>query len=478
MELHGRRIGWGAPAGVAIGLSLVLVAFLTAWPGLAGGRSPSSFHPIPHLPFSQPRVIVSHGGVLDARLVAEQRKVMVSGDTVLARVYDGSLTGPTLVVKPGDVMRITLVNHLDQPTNLHFHGMQVSPSGKADNVFREVEPGKTAQYVVRVPDEHSEGLFWYHAHVHHLVEDQVFGGLSGMLLVDGLTGLLPKPLRTITQRMFALRDIQVQGDAVRTHGIDYRDPTTRLVNNLVDPNLAIRPGETQLWRFANIGADVFYALSLTGVTFHVVAEDGRPVWHVWDTDRLVLPPGKRYEVLVQGPNAGTYQLKTLRYDEGFATFPTRILATLRSKGSAVEPAALPVGLVSRVEDLTNAKVARQRTEVFSVNFVSGAFQINGKSFSPNRVDVVAHLGTVEEWILVNSSPEQHPFHTHTDYFQVMSVNGTAYNANGRQDTVIIPSHGSVVIRVEFEDFTGLTVFHCHILAHEDGGMMATLRVVK
>jgi suppressor of ftsI len=275
-----------------------------------------------------------------------------------------------------------------------------------------------------------------------------------------------------------LRDIQVQGDAVKSRNINYAAPTTRLVNNLVDPSLSIRPGETQLWRFANIGANVFYELSLPGVTFHVVAEDGRPVWQVWDAKTLVLPPGKRYEVLVQGPKAGTYPLRTLRYSDGAVVFPTRTLATVTSTGSPVQPAALPTTMVPPEEDLSNAKIARSRTEVFAIPGFGGGFTINGKTFNPNRVDVTAHLGTVEQWTLVNTSFEQYPFHIHTDYFQVMSLNGKPYDAHGLQDTVIIPVHGTVVIRVEFEDFTGLTVFHCHILAHEDAGMMATLKIVK
>ena len=117
------------------------------------------------------------------------------------------------------------------------------------------------------------------------------------------------------------------------------------------------------------------------------------------------------------------------------TFPTRTLATVTSTGSAEQPAALPMALVSRADDLSGAKIAKTRKEVFGIGFT-----INGKHFKPGRIDATAHLGTVEQWTLVNTSYEQHPFHTHTDYFQVMSVNGTPYDANSLQDTVIIPVH--------------------------------------
>ena len=94
----------------------------------------------------------------------------------------------------------------------------------------------------------------------------------------------------------------------------------------------------------------------------------------------------------------------------------------------------------------------------------------------NRVDDRMKLGTVEEWVLKNDTDEQHPFHIHINDFQVLSVNGQPYQARGRQDTVILPAKGEVVVRIPFQDFTGRFVFHCHILAHEDGGMMAVVEV--
>ena len=102
--------------------------------------------------------------------------------------------------------------------------------------------------------------------------------------------------------------------------------------------------------------------------------------------------------------------------------------------------------------------------------------INGEAFNPNETNVAPLLGSVEEWTLRNSTDEDHPFHIHVNDFQVVKVNGRPYKANGLQDVVIIPKHGSVVIRNPFDQFTGHFVFHCHILGHEDGGMMKTVQV--
>jgi len=115
--------------------------------------------------------------------------------------------------------------------------------------------------------------------------------------------------------------------------------------------------------------------------------------------------------------------------------------------------------------------------VFSEDPQTDLYYINGRAFDHNRVDVTAQFGTVEEWTIRNVSQEEHPFHIHQGGFQVMSVNGVPYNARGQQDTVMLPVGGDVVMRKPFRDFTGKFVYHCHILNHEDAGMMAVIEVV-
>jgi FtsP/CotA-like multicopper oxidase with cupredoxin domain len=104
--------------------------------------------------------------------------------------------------------------------------------------------------------------------------------------------------------------------------------------------------------------------------------------------------------------------------------------------------------------------------------------INGHQFAATRVDEVVRLGATEEWVLRNRSREEHPFHIHTNYFQVVAVDGRRYRARGMQDTVVVPVGGTVRIRLRFDDFVGASVFHCHILAHEDAGMMGIVDVTR
>lgn len=107
----------------------------------------------------------------------------------------------------------------------------------------------------------------------------------------------------------------------------------------------------------------------------------------------------------------------------------------------------------------------------------GTNMIDGKVFDHNRVDQTVNLGNLEEWHIKNIDGDDHTFHIHINDFQVMSVNDQPYEAHGLQDTVILPANGEVVVRMQFEDFVGRFVYHCHILPHEDTGMMGTVEVV-
>ena len=201
----------------------------------------------------------------------------------------GSFVAPTLMVSPGHLVRVKLVNPLHQPTNLHFHGLEVSPSGDADNIFVSVNPGHAFQYSFRLPRAAPAGTYWYHSH--EMVpmaamrrypdsgsEEQVFDGLSGLLEVRGLGRDLPRRLRGLTERYLALRDVQVVGGRIAAADVNSAAPTTRLVDGQYQPRIWIAPGQTELWHVANIGADIFYRLALPGQTFEIIAQDGHPRW--------------------------------------------------------------------------------------------------------------------------------------------------------------------------------------------------------
>ena len=267
-------------------------------------------------PLVAPAVYTSHHGVLDVTLVASQQRVMIAGRRVLAKVYNGSFVAPTLIAAPGDLVRVKLVDHLDEPTNLHFHGLEVSPSGHADNIFVSVDPGHSFQYRFRLPHSAPTGTFWYHSH--EMVpmsemgrfpdagsEEQVFDGLSGLLEVKGIdAAICPRRCAGSPSGTWRCATSRWPGGAIVDTDINSNAPTTRLVDGQLRPRLTIAPGQTQLWHIANIGADIFYRLALPGHTFEVVAQDGHPVIHAQRVSTLLLPPGKRWDVLVRGGSRG------------------------------------------------------------------------------------------------------------------------------------------------------------------------------
>jgi suppressor of ftsI len=427
-------------------------------------------------PLAQPQELRSTDGRLQFDLVAADQRIAVAGTDVDGRAYDTAILGPTLVVDPGDTIDLTLDNRLGAHTNIHFHGMHVSPEGNGDNIFLSVESGEQFAYSLPIPEDHPPGTFWYHSHAHTLSEEQVFGGLSGVIVVRGLPALLPAELQSVDEVVLALKDAQVTGSEIEVDNIDSNARTLRTVNGQSLRVQEIVPGEVQLWHLANIGADIWYDVELEGSSFTVVGEDGNPTWRVQDADHVLLPPGKRYEVLVTGPAEGDTTLRTRRYEQGDDTYPTTDLLTLRSTGTAAPTPAMPTSLVPEAT-IPESEVVERRTFTFSED-ESNHFFINDKEFDPDRVDVRPRLGTAEEWTLRNTSDEQHPFHIHVNDFQVVSIGGRPYDATGLQDTVPLLPDRDVVIRTRFTDFPGKFVFHCHILNHEDNGMMAVAEVVR
>jgi FtsP/CotA-like multicopper oxidase with cupredoxin domain len=161
-------------------------------------------------------------------------------------------------------------------------------------------------------------------------------------------------------------------------------------------------------------------------------------------------------------------------------YPGAELATMQVEGDALTPRTLPSTLLP-VQDLRGT-VTGQRTIVLSEGEVRGAdvFYINGKSFDPARVDTRVRLGAVEEWTIENESDELHDFHIHQGGFQLVEVNGVPQLLDGYYDTINVPVRGEIKIIVPFTDSTdvGKFVYHCHLLSHEDKGMMATIQVAQ
>ena len=239
--------------------------------------------------------------------------------------------------------------------------------------------------------------------MHNLSYGQVSAGLSGLFIVEGLEKLLPEPLQNITTQTFAMRDFPFDQLYVITHNLSntMTGIESLTVNGEVNPVINIKSGETQLWRLANIGPENEFIVGLPGNTFHVIAEDGSPVWEVWNNDTLFLPSGKRFDVLVTATGNGSIPLGAM--NSSFVVPYEQLIATVNVQGNQtdVKPAnIIPTSLTSR-EDLNNANITNYRVLNFSSNDRDWIYKINNKTFDANRIDQKAKLGTVEEWKLIN-----------------------------------------------------------------------------
>lgn len=444
----------------------------------------SRFTPVAGARLAEPSVLHSVDGVLDVRLEASKGRTRLAGRTATVLRYNRGVPGPTLHLRPGDQLRIELVNRLPAPTNLHVHGLHVSPAGNGDNVFVTVASGRSHHYEYRLRADHPPGLYWYHPHQHGHVADQVFGGLYGAIVVAD-----PQPIPVTRERLLVISDISLDGDgrvqavssADRMRG---REGNLVLVNGASRPQLAARPGARERWRIVNACPARYLRLALDGQRLQLLGLDSGRFASPRAVSEVLLAPGNRADLLVTMV-AGTDQLRSLPYDRGTAmqmggngapSANTAVdLATVTVSGPTAP--ALP-GLPNHpaLRDLRQATVVGRRELVLAQGMGMGAmpFTIDGKTFDPDRVDQSVRIGTVEEWTLTNTSQLDHPLHLHVWPMQVVAENGQPVTAPAWQDVVNVPARGQTTIRVAFDDFPGRTVYHCHVLDHEDSGMMGVI----
>lgn len=483
----------------------------------------------------------SEGGKVKTQLIIENGRFQV-GDRILTvpayrfeHMNTGSLPGPTLRIKPGDRVEWDLVNRMTptgypdgatdaqktmfdqlEYTNVHVHGMQVSPKPGADNVYQVLRPFCAPEpYAYDVPGPKTgrpqpAGMFWYHPHKHGSTTHQAWEGLSGAIIVEGDIDEVPE-IKNVRERVIVLNGLLVNpaGEVPRAAIVPNAgfspfspipsQPTDIILtmNGQLRPVIDIQPGEVQRWRFLNAAPHRFFWLDLDGHDFHQIGQDGIPFATPRAVKRLLLAPGNRAEFLVKGGEAGTYQLRADQYEQGHpgGARPGWVIGTMEVAG-AIKDDPLPTRLV-QPPTMPDLPVANRRTIRFkgeiSGNEKKGEyvdahdhtagmrppvqFYLDGKIFALNRIDQKVLAGTVEEWTLINEDVFQHPFHIHVNPFQVIDINGQATHDDTWWDVIALPSRGQLTIRMYFRpDVDGKTVYHCHILPHEDNGMMANLYI--
>ncbi len=408
---------------------------------------------------------------------------LVPGATTSGYAYNGRVPGPLLEVHEGDKVIVHFINKLQEPSTIHWHGLHI-PVTSDGSPYHPVAPGTKRDYVFTLQPG-SAGTYWYHPHPHETTGSQIARGLYGALIVRPAVD----PLPAMTEKVLVLSDNRFGPDGA----IDISDPHSPqgmidevngregdvlFVNGEVLPDIAIRSGETQRWRIVNASGARVYRLAIPGQTLIHVANDGglfeRPV----TVQEIVLSSSERVEVLVRGTGVpgSKATLQTLPYDRYVPqTRPanwnqSRDLLTLRYAAEpAIEPIALPATM-RVVPAIDPAQATKTRVLTLSQGM------INGRLMDMNRSDIIARLGATEIWKIENIVGMDHPFHLHGFQFQVIDRNGVPEPFRSWKDTVNVPRHESLRFIVRFDDFPGKWMFHCHILDHEDRGMMGVLEV--
>ncbi len=455
-------------------LSVVLLA-------LTGCAGQSALQPASPVLRQNPEFSYDASGVTHATLTAAEQSVSVGNERYVSLVFNGDYDSPLIRTRPGGTMALRLDNRMDEVTNLHFHGMQVSPLDEGDNIFRMTQPHQVGVYNVKLPPNHSPGAYWYHSHFHGGSQRQVSAGIAGPILVDGMLDPFPE-LKGIKERVLVLRNFQKTLTGKVASEIITSAPSIRTINGQEVPTIDIRPGETQLWHFINIAANQYFRIRINGQTMQILSRDGNTVTRRVDDDQVLIGPSARFSVLVVGPPAGSHAVEMGEANTGPAgdSYPATQLAILRSSGEPVATRQI-TSAYPPAEDFSRVVVNQTRQFAFQDSATDpNAFLINGTRFELDRVNTTVKLGDVEEWRLFNPSQELHQFHIHQVDFQVTEINGKKVEFSGYRDNVFIPATGSITVRIPFRDpvILGKFVYHCHILEHEDGGMMQAIQVVK
>jgi FtsP/CotA-like multicopper oxidase with cupredoxin domain len=481
-----------------------------------------------------------------------------AGRTLFCFVTPDGLQSPTLHLRPGDTLNLSVTNRNPPPPpgsptevvtnpldrcgdvtmtitslNVHFHGTNTSPTCHSDQVVHTIiNSGETFKYSVKFPPNEPPGLYWYHPHVHGISEAAVQGGASGAIIVEGIENV-QQGVAGLPERVLMIRD-QIPDPSISS----CQTPGATLPSGAIVPSwdvslnyvpilcprfkpavINMKPGQREFWRVANASADTIIDLQVQydgkAQPLLIVALDGVPTGSQDGTMQgqlvaqtgVLLAPAARAEFNVTAPSVEvkSAQFLTLNVDTGpdGDADPTRPLASIVTTAA---PPSLPVIAAPSkpanhelFEGLAKARVTAKRTLYFSevlsdpsnpaspTNFFITVDGTTPVLFDPNNPPaIVTTQGAVEDWTIENRALEHHEFHMHQIHFLLLERNGVPVSPEQSQylDMIQVPywsgtgPYPSVKVRMDFRGMDiGDFVYHCHILGHEDAGMMATIRVL-
>lgn len=439
-------------------------------------------------------------------------------DEVKLRSYNGWLGGPLIEAAPGDTLNFTLVNQLppeppmdmaqpmDEPhgfntSNLHYHGLHVSPAGNADNVLLEITPGHHFHYEVKIAQDHPAGTYWYHAHKHGSAALQLGSGLAGALIIRGDIDRVPA-IRAARERVILFQQIPYQltedptqpgQQANMVESYDLFGPGVWqslgrrfTLNGVIEPTYELRPGAVERWRFIHAGLREGLLLRVvqrqgtqeTPWFQFQIAHDGITTGRLEQVTQTEMYPGYRADVLVRacGPDGRPLPPGTYYLVDDAATGPAHTLARIVVKGPPTRmalPRPQELAPLAPFKPIEDAELQGHQEAVFSIDtsVTPPRYLINGQPYDPNHVRLLP-LGAAEEWT-VSSVNFNHPFHIHVNPFQFTTPDGKLL----WKDTLMVAAGQSFKLRTRYARYIGRFMMHCHIAEHGDLGMSELMEIV-
>lgn len=386
--------------------------------------------------------------------------------------YNGPILGPILSLNSGEKTKINIKNNLDEETTVHWHGAIVSQN--VDGVHHsDILPNKSksVEFTLNQP----EATLWFHPHPMHKTAKQVYKGLAGLIyLEDKNTKNLNLP-KTYGVDDFPIiiqdKKLTVEGEleysTTHMEKIHGKSGGYLMVNGIISPFVNVPLGLTRL-RIINGSNATNYDIDFSGNSFYQIASDGGLLKTPIEMRKLTLAPGERAEILID--------TKTLKSKDYLYVNGTKALELKKSNKKGITQ--LPNNLTNIpeiVEDLSNLK-----TRDFTLKTTSNSNTINNEEYDMEKVNFKVEKGKKEIWSITNSNGMMdmpHPFHVHGAQFRVIERDGKTppLNEQGWKDTININAGENVKILIEYKT-NGLTVYHCHILEHEEMGMMGQFEI--
>jgi FtsP/CotA-like multicopper oxidase with cupredoxin domain len=414
-------------------------------------------------------------------LTMQNGNLILPAGTSKTMGFNGDYLGPTIRVSNSDYIKLNIKNDLNEDSTVHWHGLHV-PAEFDGGPHQVIKAGATWQ--PRFTIDQSAATLWYHPHLMGKTAEHVYNGLAGMFYIeDEYSKNLNIP------RDYGVNDFPIilQDRRINRNGEFRYNPTMHdymqgyignimLTNGVVNPELEISHG-TYRFRLVNGSNSSIYRIKFSdNRKFTVIASDGGFLPESVERNNIIISPGERYEILVDFKEDTDISLITDVY--GGKSFETLHINTSNRKSEYYDhPESFQYEHVAFNKSTDRKRMFRMETQGMN------GFTINGRQMSMNRIDFSLPKDSSEIWTVVNVGMGMmmqvpHSFHVHDVQFSVLSFNGRNPDPllSGPKDTILIMPGDEVVIAMRFEDYTGIYMYHCHFLEHEDIGMMGQFKI--